>query len=68
MIGSPGEVQNEVPAGMLDRYKELEEQIDNLTGMMDLELQKKAARSFGPELGVVNGNGSLAPDLNNTAP
>lgn len=57
------QLRSEVLAAMLDQYKELEEQIDNLTGMMDIELQRKLRDALGLNWGVVNGNGSPGPGL-----
>ena len=37
---------------MLNQYKELEEQIDSLTGMIDLELQRKPRDALGLNWGL----------------
>ena len=56
-------LRSEVLAAMLDQYKELEEQIDNLTGMMDLDLQSKLRDALGLNWGIVDGNGEAGPGL-----
>lgn len=56
-------LRSEVLAALLDQYKELEEQIDNLTGMMDLELQRKLRDALGLNWGLVDGDGNSGPGL-----
>lgn len=56
-------LKSEVLAAMLNQYKDLEEQIDNLTGMMDPELQRKLREALGLNWGLVDGNGESGPGL-----
>lgn len=56
-------LRSEILAAMLDQYKELEEQIDHLSGMMDEDLQRKLRDALGLNWGLMSGNGNPGPGV-----
>lgn len=54
-----GTVNTPILKALLNEYKSLEEQIDNLAGMKDLELQRKLREALGlNSWGILNGGNS----------